>query len=275
VFSRLAKLVKAVDDAYEVFDFGAMTRALYSFFWNEFCDWYIELSKVRLQSEGADRLACQRNLVFVLDTSMRLLHPAMPFVTESVWDALPASGLDAHDARFLMVADWPEPSDFSSFVNDRAEHDFDLAKRVVSAVRSTRARYRLSPKAELDVAVRSSADDAAVLEAQRGFICSVGHVDQLALGAHQDKPAGSVSVADGKLEIFVALGGLVDLEAEAKRLEKELAKAEKDLASVTRTLSNEGFVAKAAPAVIEKKRAQSLELEQTISQLKEQIADLA
>ena len=276
MLSRLAKVVAESTDQLESYNFGDYSRNIQSFFWNEVCDWYIELCKGRLlDGSPEERLQVQRNLVFVLDTSMRLLHPAMPFVTESVWDALPASGLDAHDAKFLMLADWPEPADFASFVNEAAEHDFDLAKRVVSAVRSTRARYRLSPKAGLDVAVRSSEDDAAVLEAQRGFICSVGRVDQLALGAHQEKPSGSVSVADGKLEIFVALGGLVDLEAEAKRLEKELAKAEKDLASVSRTLENEGFVAKAAPAVIEKKRAQRAELEQTISQLKEQIADLA
>jgi valyl-tRNA synthetase len=204
---------------------------------------------------------------------MRLLHPVMPFVTESVWDALPASGLDDHSAKFLMVAKWPEPAELAQFVNERAEHDFDLAKRVISVVRSTRARYRLSPKAELDVAVKSTPEDAAVLESQRDFITSVGRVDQLALGAEQTKPAGSVSVADGSLEIFVALGGLVDLDAEAKRLKKELAKAEKDLASVERTLGNAGFVAKAAPEVIEKKQSQKAELTATVEQLKAQIAD--
>ena len=123
--------------------------------------------------------------------------------------------------------------------------------------------------------MRSTADDASVLERQRGFITSVGRVDQLALGAQQEKPAGSITVLDGGLEIFVVVGGLVDLAAEAKRVEKDLAKAEKDLAGVTRTLSNEGFVAKAAPAVIEKKRAQAAELEQTIVQLKAQMADFA
>ena len=123
--------------------------------------------------------------------------------------------------------------------------------------------------------MRSSVEDAAVLERQRGFITSVGRVDQLALGAHQDKPMGSITVLDGGLEIFVVVGGLVDLAAEAKRVEKDLAKAEKDLASVTRTLSNQGFVAKAAPEVIEKKRAQAAELEQTIAQLKAQAQDLA
>ena len=274
MLSRLAKEVAEATEQLETYNFGDYARNLQSFFWGEVCDWYIELCKGRLlDGTPKEKLQVQRNLVYVLDVSMRLLHPVMPFVTESVWDALPASGLDDHSAKFLMVAKWPEPDELAQFVNERAEHDFDLAKRVISVVRSTRARYRLSPKAELDVAVKSTPEDAAVLESQRDFITSVGRVDQLALGAEQTKPAGSVSVADGSLEIFVALGGLVDLDAEAKRLKKELAKAEKDLASVERTLGNAGFVAKAAPEVIEKKQSQKAELTATVEQLKSQIAD--
>ncbi|MDO5119817.1 MAG: class I tRNA ligase family protein, partial [Coriobacteriales bacterium] len=276
MLSRLAKMVASATKALETYQLGDYAREIQAFFWNEICDWYIELCKGRLLGGDAEeKLQVQRNLVYVLDVALRLLHPVMPFVTEKVWDALPASGLDAHDSSFLMMAAWPNPDELAGFVNDAAEREFELARRVVSAVRSTRARYRLSPKAELDVCVRSSADDAAVLERQRGFICNVGRVDQLALGARQDKPFGSITVLDGGLEIFVVVGGLVDLAAEAKRVEKDLAKAEKDLASVTRTLSNQGFVSKAAPEVIAKKQAQAAELEQTIAQLKAQAADFA
>ena len=276
MLSRLARTVAEATEQLETYNFGDYARGMQSFFWNEVCDWYIELCKGRLlDGSPAEKLQVQRNLVFVLDTCMRLLHPVMPFVTESVWDALPASGLDDHSAQFLMVASWPEPEAYAPFANEQAEHDFELAKRVVSAVRSTRARYRISPKAELDVCVRAPQADVAVLESQRTFICNVGRVDQLALGAQQEKPFGSISVADGSLEIFVVVGGLVDLASEGKRLEKELAKAEKDLAGVARTLSNQGFVAKAAPEVIEKKRAQAAELEATVATLKAQLADLA
>ncbi len=276
MLSRLARICAAATAQLETYALGDYVREIQAFFWNEVCDWYIELCKGRLLDGSAEeRLQVQRNLVYVLDVSMRLLHPVMPFVTESVWDALPASGLDDHSAAFLMMAAWPEPDALAGFVDERAEHDFELARRVVQVVRSTRARYRLSPKAELDVAVRSTAEDAAVLESQRDFICSVGRIGQLALGAHQDKPAGSVSTVDGGLEVFVALGGLVDLGAEAKRLEKEIAKAERELAGVARTLGNEGFIAKAAPEVIEKKRAQQAGLEQRLAQLRAQAADLA
>ena len=93
MFSRLAALVAKLDEAYETYDFGAITRELYAFFWNEFCDWYIELSKARLQAGGEDALVCQRNLVFVLDTALRLLHPIMPFVTEQIYQELPGLSL--------------------------------------------------------------------------------------------------------------------------------------------------------------------------------------
>ncbi len=276
MLSRLAKMVARATDEFEHYLLGDYAREVQAFFWNEVCDWYIELCKGRLLGGNAEeRLQVQRNLVYVLDVALRLLHPVMPFVTEKVWDALPASGLDAHDTQFLMMAAWPEPETLAAFVNDDAEREFELARRVVSAVRSTRARYRLSPKAELDVCVRSITEDAATLERQRGFITNVGRVDQLALGAHQEKPAGSITVLDGGLEIYVVVGGLVDLASEAKRLQKELDKATKDLNSVSRTLANEGFVAKAAPAVIEKKRAQQAELEQTIAQLEAQLKDFS
>ena len=282
MLSRLARIVRESTEALEAYGFGDYARNIQSFFWNEVCDWYIELCKGRLlDGGGAERLQVQRNLVFVLDVSLRLLHPVMPFVTEKVWDALPASGLGRAaadgegDARFLMLAAWPEPADFKTFVNDVAEHDFELAKSLVSVVRSTRARYRLSPKEELDVAVRASVEDCAVLEAQHDFICGVGRVGALTASEGQQKPEGAVSVVDGGLEVFVVVGGLVDLAAEVAQLRKGLAKAEGELAGVTKTLGNAGFVAKAAPAIIERKRSQQAELEQTVERLKAQIADLA
>ena len=276
MLSRLARVCADVTEQLETYAFGDYAREIQAFFWNEVCDWYIELCKGRLlDGTPEERLQVQRNLVYVLDVSMRMLHPVMPFVTERVWDALPASGLDAHDAKFLMVAAWPEPADLATFVNDEAEHDFDLARRVISAVRSTRARYRLSPKVELDVVVRSEIDDVAALESQRDFVCNVGRVSQLAIGTQLDKPEASISVVDGGLEIFVVVGGLVDLEGEIKRLQKELAKAEKQLAGIVRTLENPGFIAKATEAVIAKKREQRADLERTMTQLSDQLENFS
>ncbi len=275
MLSRLAREVALATEQLESYKFGDYARDLQSFFWNEVCDWYVELCKGRLTGDdAAERLQVQRNLVFVLDTCMRLLHPVMPFVTESVWDSLPASGLDAHDAAFLMVAAWPEPEAYAGFANDEAEGSFELLRSVVGAVRSTRARYRLSPKERLVVAVRMGEADAARFTTLAPLAERLANVG-LSFGSDAQKPAGSVSVADGSLEVFVELGDVIDLETERKRLSKELARAEKDLASVERTLSNAGFVAKAAPEVIEKKHAQAAELEATIAQVAEQIRDFS
>ena len=120
MFSRLAKAVKMVTEGIESYTFGDMARGVQQFFWNEVCDWYVEVTKARLK--GEDRLQAQRNLIFVLDTSIRLMHPLMPFVTEEIWDNMPASVLDL-DAEAtwtapeaLMIAKWPEPADYAKYV---------------------------------------------------------------------------------------------------------------------------------------------------------------
>ena len=284
MLSRLAKMVAASTERLEAYELGDYARELQSFFWGEVCDWYIELCKGRLlDGEGAERLQVQRNLVFVLDASLRLLHPVMPFVTESVWDAMPASEFDRvddgsyepHAGRFLMMARWPEPEALAGFVDEGAEGTFDIARRLVAGVRSARARYKLSPKTELAVTVRASADAVAKLQGQAEFVRSVGRVSELVVAEGVEKPAASVSFVEPDFEAFVVMGALVDFAAEAKKLEKDLAKAEKELSGTERTLANEGFLAKAAPEVVAEKRARVEELTATVARLKEQLADLA
>ena len=284
MLSRLAKMVAASTERQEAYELGDYARELQSFFWGEVCDWYIELCKGRLlDGEGAERLQVQRNLVYVIDASLRLLHPVMPFVTESVWEAMPASELDAdgnggyesHEGRFLMMAAWPEPADFAAFVDDEAESTFDIARRLVANVRSARARYRLSPKTELAVVVNASGDAVSKLASQVEFVKSVGRVSSLEVAEGAEKPAASVTLVEPDFEAFVVMGDLVDFAAEGKKLEKDLAKAEKELAGVERTLSNEGFIAKAAPDVIAAKRERMADLAATVERLKSQLADLA
>ncbi|WP_058270261.1 valine--tRNA ligase [Olsenella massiliensis] len=282
MLSRLAKAVQSSTRALEGYEFGDYARGIQAFFWNEVCDWYIELCKGRLlDGSPAEKLQVQRNLVFVLDTALRLLHPAMPFVTERVWDALPKSALGRAAAAgegetdLLMMAAWPDPTDYASFVNEGAEHAFELARGLISQVRSIRARYRLSPRAVLDVAVRADAADAAILTSQGDFIRRVGHVGELTVGPDVRKPAGSVSVVEAGVETFVAVGGLVDLAVEATRLGKELDKARKEHGSLVALLANEGFMAKASAAVKDKKLAHKAELEQTIERLETQVAELS
>ena len=278
MFSRLAKTVGQVTEGIESYAFGDVARSLQSFFWNEVCDWYIEVTKTRL-SDAEARLQAQRNLIFVLDTSLRLMHPLMPFATEAIWDTMPASWLDAggERAEALMVADWPEPAAYERWVNEPAERAFELTRAVVTDVRSTRARYRISPKEQLGVSIRANSDEVA--EAIRGmaeFICAFARVSPLDIttGEATEKPEGSIVLAGADFDACIMLGDLVDFAAERARIEKAIAKAEKELAGAERTLANEGFIAKAAPEVVAKKRERAEELKAEIGALTVQLADV-
>ncbi len=209
------------------------------------------------------------------------MHPLMPFVTEEIWDNMPASVLDldaegnVDRAEALMIAKWPEPADYAKYVDEDAERAFELCRTVVSAARATRSRYRLSPKAELDVVVRAGAEDIEKLESLRSTIEPLANTASLVMGTDVEKPAASIAVVDSGVEVFVVLEGKVDLSAEKARLEKEIAAAQKELAGCEKTLANEGFVAKAAPAVVQKKRDRAAELKEILAALTAQVADFS
>ena len=272
IFSRLAKLSAEVTKDIETYQFGEMARELHAFFWNEFCDWYIEFSKASLREEGDARLQTQRNLVYVLDNALRLLHPAMPFVTEAIWENVPhAEG----EAPALMMAKWPEPESLASLVDEESERAVGLLCDVVSAVRSTRARYGISPKQELPVVLRAGFENARVLEGLKSQIISMARASELSIvpsDAH--KPAASACVVAHGCEVYCVLTGLIDFEAERARLTKERATLQKDEAKFAKKLSNPGFLAKAAPEIVEKDTAKLAELRDKLARVEEQLAEL-
>ena len=272
IFSRLAKLSVEVTKDIEIYQFGEMARELHTFFWNEFCDWYIEFCKASLREEGDARLQTQRNLVYVLDNALRLLHPAMPFVTEAIWENVPhAEG----EAPALMMAKWPEPESLASLVDEESERAVSLLCDVVSAVRSTRARYGISPKQELPVVLRAGFENARVLEGLKNQIVSMARASELSIvpsDAH--KPAESACVVAHGCEVYCVLTGLIDFEAERARLTKERATLQKDEAKFAKKLSNPGFLAKAAPEIVEKDTAKLAELRDKLARVEEQLAEL-
>ena len=272
IFSRLAKLSAEVTKDIETYQFGEMARELHAFFWNEFCDWYIEFSKASLREEGDARLQTQRNLVYVLDNALRLLHPAMPFVTEAIWENVPhAEG----EAPALMMAKWPEPESLASLIDEESERAVSLLCDVVSAVRSTRARYGISPKQELPVVLRAGFENARVLEGLKSQIISMARASELSIvpsDAH--KPAESACVVAHGCEVYCVLTGLIDFEAERARLTKERATLQKDEAKFAKKLSNPGFLAKAAPEIVEKDTAKLAELRDKLARVEEQLAEL-
>ena len=271
IFSRLARLVSSVDEAYKEYEFSDMTRELYAFFWNEFCDWYIELSKPRLAAGGQDRVACQRNLVFVLDTALRLLHPAMPFVTEQIYQDLPCE----KDSQYLMMAAWPDADELAHYIDPDAERALAIVTQSVSGIRSIRARYGISPKTTLDMVVKAHNVTAVdVFNEQQDLIVALGNVNIIEVSETAEKPAESTMRLADDVEVYVILSGLVDFGAEQARLEKEIGKLEKDRVKFDKKLSNPGFLAKAAPEIIEKDRAKLADIVDRMERLHAELAEM-
>ncbi len=272
--SRLASVVAQVDAAYDSFEFGELTRLLYAFVWNEFCDWYIEFSKSRLAADAdpQDRLTCQRNLVYVLDVIIRLLHPIMPFVTESLYAELPIERTEPQ----LIVAHWPCAEELAQFRNVEAERPIELACAIIGAVRSPRARYNLSPKTALAVTVKPQEEaNIDAISSQTSLICALANVEELQVSADATKPKDSSVILVSGMEVYINLSGLVDFAAEKARLEKELAKDAQEVARLEKKLSNPGFLAKAAPDIIAKDTAKLNDSKARVERITAQLAEMA
>ena len=274
ILSRLADLSARVDEGLDTYEFGETARALYDFFWSEFCDWYIELAKSRLtQGDAAQRLAVQRILVFVLDSALRLLHPMMPFVTEAIWRNLPLP--EADRAASLMIAGWPSASSLSRFSDEGAEASISAVQEIVVAIRSVRARYGVSPRIPLDVVVKAPEHALLLIEGEASLVRSLAGVGSLVASPTAEKPAHSAVAVAGSLEIYIPLEGLVDFDAERERLGKERAKTAVELERLNKKLGNKGFLAKAAPEIVEKDRAHAADLGEALALLDTQLAELS
>ncbi len=272
MFSSLARTVAAIDEAYDAFDFSEMTQLLYTFIWNEFCDWYIEFSKSRLNSQdGEDRLACQRNLQFVLSVVLRLLHPVMPFITEKVYASMPHG---EGDPEMLIAAPWPCASDLARFIDDEAEASIKAVIEVVGAVRSARSRYGVSPKEMLSVCVKAPAAKAKRVLDQVSLISSLAHASSLSASEAETKPAQAVVGIVSDMEVYTDLAGFVDFAEEKAKLERERKKLSADLEKLEKKLSNPGFLAKAAQEIIDKDTMKRNELRDQLEKITDQLDQL-
>jgi valyl-tRNA synthetase len=271
ILSRLADLSADVDEGLTSYQFGDVARSLYDFFWNEFCDWYIELAKTRL-SDSETRLTAQRNLVFVLDNALRLLHPMMPFVTEEIWRKLPLDPAGRADS--LMIASWPSPDTLVGWIDEGAERSIAALQEIVAAVRGIRARYSVPPKARVSVIVKAAGADALLIGNLHAQIVTLAGVDDIVIDENAVKPPHAAAAVAAGSEVFVPLEGLVDFDAERERVSREIDKVRPDLEKLDRKLANEGFLAKASPEIVEKDRTKAAELRDTLGTLEAQLAEL-
>jgi valyl-tRNA synthetase len=273
ILSRLAWLSGALNDPETTYDFGARARLLQRFFWNEFCDWYIEISKSQL-ADDALRESTLRNLVFVLDNALRLLHPYMPYITEKIWQSLPHGS----SRPALMVAEWPVFDELAEYIDESAEQSIELLIAVVGTVRSARARYGISPRVQLSVVVSTAGErakeQAEILTVMRPRIMQLGNLSTFLAAPNAPKPTNATVAVVDELEIFVELEGLVDFDAERTNLKKEQEKLAADLAKLEKKLANEGFMTKAAPDIIEKTHTDAAELADALARIATQLEAL-
>jgi valyl-tRNA synthetase len=277
ILSRLATTAAAVTEHLEGYHFSDVARTIYDFTWSEFCDWYVEMSKGRLRDAGS-RLVAQRVLVGVLDGILRLVHPVMPFVAESIWQALAEAaferGLPAPEpaTESVVIAPWPEYP--TSWRDATVEHQIGLMQELVRTVREIRNRYMVDVRTSLNVSVRCRAETANSLSRLAPFITALAGVGDLVCGPDVQKPTQAAGHVHSEFEAYMSLAGLIDVAAEVKRLEKQLAEKRKHLQGAKAKLENPSFLGKAPAEVVQQQHELVADLESQIKTIEANLGEL-
>lgn len=277
LLSRLATTNKAVTEALEGYRFNEVSRLLYEFIWSEFCDWYIEMSKGRLK-EPNTRVLAQRVLVGVLDGILRLIQPVMPFVAESLWQALNENARErgllspSVAAESVCIAKWPDYP--VSWISGEVESRFARMQELVRGVREVRNRYQVDEKTRLDVSVKCSETVASELNALAVFIGPLAGIANFTAGPATAKPRQAGGIVRPEFEAYVSLLGLIDVAAEIKRLEKQIVEKKKSLEGTKAKLANEKFVNSAPPEVVQQQKEVAVDLDKQIAAMEENLKDL-
>ena len=263
ILSKVNTLAKEVTDNLERFELGIAVAKLYDFIWDVFCDWYIEIAKIRLQSgEGAD--TAKAVLVYVLTDILKLLHPFMPFITEEIYQAIP------HDTESIMISKWPEYDPTLSFTDEEAQ--MEKIMDAIRAIRNRRAEMNIPPSKKSKVYVETAFADVFAVGSE--FIKRLAYASDVEIADAFGDLGNTVTIVTNDAKIYIPLGDLVDFEAEAKRLQKELAAAEDKLAFINKKLDNPGFVNKAPEKVVQQNRDEAAKLTEKIANLRSSLENL-
>ncbi len=264
ILSRLTEVIQGVTEALGSYRFNDVASILYQFLWHEYCDWYLEIVKNRLTTPGDEETtrAGRVLLVQVLEQSLRLLHPIMPFITEEIWQRLP------HEEVSIMLAPWPE-ADGACHWPDAGETMSTLME-ITREVRNLRSSYNVPPARRLPLVLRTSSPlHDTTLEACQGYLTSLAKLSHLTWGQDVARPNVAATAVVRGIEVHVPLEGLTDLQEERQRLSRELAKVEQALDRVSRKLRNEEFLGKAPEAVVSQQKATQAELQDARAKLRE------
>ncbi len=274
ILTSMHHLIADVEQQLEHYRFDQLAQAVYEFTWNQFCDWYLELCKAKLQSDDyseEQKHATRTCLVFVLDRLLRILHPIIPFITEELWQSIKPLRITAL-ADSLMIEQYPEANNVPVF--EHAYTQIEYLKDLISSVRTIRSSLNVAPKQTIELLYQASdSEHTAAIEDNINLIkalcnaASVQHTDA-------SVPAAATAIA-GTAELFVPLAGLIDVAEEVQRLAKLISKTEAGLKQLNGKLSNENFVSRAPQAVVDKEKAKQAELAHELEKLKAQQQQLA
>ncbi|MDD2555835.1 MAG: class I tRNA ligase family protein, partial [Syntrophaceticus sp.] len=268
ILSRLNRTIKGVTENLEAYELGEAARLLYEFIWNEFCDWYIEVIKPRLygKENPESRVTAQTVLHHVLTQTMELLHPFMPFLTEEIWQHLP------HTGESIMVASWSKIN--KEQVHQEREEQMEFLMEVIGGVRNMRGEMKIHPGKTVSCVAAADPADSKLLQKYGSYVELLANCELEIAAPGQSKPQQALSTVVQGTEIYLPLAGLVDLDKELARLEKEEHTIDGVLERVQKKLANEQFLAKAPPAVVEKEREKAAELERTKETIQQRLAAL-
>lgn len=272
IISRLNEVAKEAGEHYENLRLNDAAQCIFQFLWDEYCSWYIELSKDRLSDDAShqEKLTAKYVLLDVMQAGMRLLHPIMPFISEEIWQSVKEQFPMEDEA--LIIADFPVADD--ELIDKDIADGMKFVQESITAIRNLRKQLNLSPALGVKIYVRTAEDaQNKLFEDYAGYFARLARVEEIHSGKDTEKPKPAVSAVVRNIEIFIPLAGLIDPEIEKARLMKQLERHEKELMSVQRKLNNPKFVENAKPEIVAREREREEENKIKVELVKAQIAD--
>lgn len=261
IVHRLNETIQKSTEALESYRFDEYSKQLYEFVWSEFCDWYVEMVKLRLYGSAPEEQAkVRQTLAFLLDQILRLLHPAMPFVTEEIWQVL------KQGRGSIMVQPYPKTE--PNWMQPEVEEKMAFLMEVVRTIRNLRTEMSCPPSKQVRVILFGTGQDMSFLRSQEVYLRALARAGSVEYLTSGDRPRGAATGLAGTTEIYLPLDGIVDLKEEKERLLKEIPKVEQDLARVQKKLANQAFLANAKGEVVEKERGKLQEFEEKLRTLR-------
>jgi len=265
IISRFNKTIEEVNEALDKFEVNAASKIIYSYVWNDFCDWYVELAKNRLYHGNEEvKSAVLSRAISLFEDMLKLVHPFMPFISEEIWSLLD----ERKDGESISVTVFPKYN--ADYIDEKAEKEIGFVQDVVTAIRNIRGEMNISPAKQINVFMKST----SVTIAQEKYIKSLVRIDTLTVDENIDKPKACASAVVKGCDIFIPLEGLIDLGVERARIEKEIARILGSFNGVRKKLENENFVAKAPADVIERERMKMNDWQKALEKLQTILEDL-